>query len=484
MSARFVDRLRGEEGVAMVVALMVSFVVLMLSVVVVGQSIHSLEASSYDRERTLSVHAAEAGVNDWFHYLQATEIESYACDARTGTLDTSGTSTFSARATFYDESEVEMGCPFTQMSYPTYVLIRSEGRANGDVPRTIETFVRLTPQRGGFDAAVLSVSNTTFEQSVNVSGAAGSNDGDVYVLDGDLVVTQSLTVNGSVYVPYGGASIRNNTVIAGDLWARDDVELRNPAVVEGDVLSTTGNVNGDGHIFGDVVAAGTVDTGGLDIEGVSTGSTIVDDVPTQTFPQITGDTSIWTNAGYTLVNAADLPVTWGANECLRAYEFVKNRWGVFPYAFPSVVLRIANTCTFQPPSASLQNISLKGDLAVLSDGGYEFRNQVNWTVPSGVTSTRNLYLISTYKDPGTCASNDPKDVYVGNRTTFQYPYVSVLIYTPCAVEMDNQNSFAGQLMGGTVDIGMNFSLEYRPVYVPSMGTITGFDEDISYIREI
>jgi hypothetical protein len=477
MRIRIVDRLRREDGVAMVVALMVSFVVLLLSIVVVGQSIHSLEASSYDRERTLSVHAAEAGVNDWFHYLQATPIESYACETRTGSLDTTGTSTFSAEATFFDEAETEMGCPFTQISYPTYVLIRSEGRANDDVPRTMETFVRLTPQRGGFDAAVLSVSNTTFEQSVSVSEAPGSNDGDVYVLDGDLVVTQSLTVNGSVYVPNGGASIRNSTLITGDLWVRDSIDLENPAVVEGDVLSSTGDVYGDGHVFGDVV-------GDLDIEGVSTANTLVDDVPTQTFPQITGDTSIWTTAGYTLVNASDLPAAWGTNECYRSYEFIKNRWGTIGYASGNVVLRIPNTCTFKSPVNSVQTITMKGNLAILSDGGYEFRNQMNWVVPSGVTTTRSLYLISTYKDPATCATNDLKDIYVGNRATFQYPYVSVLFYSPCNTEMDNQNNFAGQLMGGTVDIGMNFSMEYRPVYVPSMGTITGFDEDISYIREI
>jgi cytoskeletal protein CcmA (bactofilin family) len=475
-------RLHREEGIAMVIALMVSFVVLTLSIVVVGQSIHSLEASSYDRERTLSVHAAEAGINDWFHYLQATPIESYACSARTGTLDTSGTATFSATATFLDGSEVAMNCPFSQISYPTYVLIRSEGRANGDVPRTIETFVRLTPQRGGFDAAVLSVRNTTFEQNVSVSAAEGASDGDVYVLDGDLVVTQSMSVSGSVYVPYGGASIGNNTVIVGDLWVRDDVDLQNPAVVEGDVLSTTGDVYGDGHIFGDVVAAGTVDTSNLDIEGVSTQATVVDDVPTQTFPQITGNTTIWTNAGYTLVNAADLSVTWGTNQCYRAYEYIKNRWGAFGYASGNIVVRITDGCTFKPPAATVQKITLRGNLAILSDGGYEFRNQINWL--AGGTVPRDLFLISTYKDPATCASNDPKDIYIGNRATFEYPYVSVLFYTPCAAEMNNQNNFSGQVMGGTVDVGMNFSMEYRPVYVPSMGTITGFDEDISYVREI
>ena len=54
-------RLRDEErGVAMIMALAVAFVVL-LTTVVVAQSIHSLDSSGYDRERLLSINAAGPG---------------------------------------------------------------------------------------------------------------------------------------------------------------------------------------------------------------------------------------------------------------------------------------------------------------------------------------------------------------------------------------------------------------------------------------
>ncbi len=84
-------RLRDEErGVAMIVSLSVAFVVLILSTVVVAQSIHSLDASGYDRERLLSVNAAEAGTNHWYAYLQSTPSVTMAgdagCDATTGKL--------------------------------------------------------------------------------------------------------------------------------------------------------------------------------------------------------------------------------------------------------------------------------------------------------------------------------------------------------------------------------------------------------------
>ena len=74
-------RLRDEErGVAMIIAVSVAFVILILSTVVVAQSIHSLESSGYDRERLLSVNAAEAGTNQWYAYLQSTPALSMSAD--------------------------------------------------------------------------------------------------------------------------------------------------------------------------------------------------------------------------------------------------------------------------------------------------------------------------------------------------------------------------------------------------------------------
>ena len=81
-------RLRDEErGVAMIMALAVAFVVLLLTTVVVAQSIHSLDSSGYDRERLLSINAAEAGTNHWYAYLQVTpaaNMDRPGCDAGTG----------------------------------------------------------------------------------------------------------------------------------------------------------------------------------------------------------------------------------------------------------------------------------------------------------------------------------------------------------------------------------------------------------------
>src|SRR5688500_4632895 len=106
-------RLRDEEhGVAMIMAIAVAFIVLLLSTVVVAQSIHSLESSGYDRERLLSVNAAEAGTNHWYAFLETTPPVDMAadagCDGGTGALTISdmvqsgpSAAAFTSVGTFY-----------------------------------------------------------------------------------------------------------------------------------------------------------------------------------------------------------------------------------------------------------------------------------------------------------------------------------------------------------------------------------------------
>ena len=116
-------RLRDDEqGVAMIIAISVAFVVLLLATVVVAQSIHSLDSSGYDRERLLSVNAAEAGTNQWYAYLQTTPSLSMSvdpgCDATSGELTISDTvqsgpspAAYEAVGTFYGSDGVTpMSC--------------------------------------------------------------------------------------------------------------------------------------------------------------------------------------------------------------------------------------------------------------------------------------------------------------------------------------------------------------------------------------
>ncbi len=103
----------------------------------------------------------------------------------------------------------------------------------------------------------------------------------------------------------------------------------------------------------------------------------MDDVPTRTFPRSRRRDDLderRVHAGQRRRPLRDLE----ANQCYRAYEYIKNRWGTFGYASGNIVVRITDGCTFKSPVATVQNNTLRGNLAILSDGGYEFRNQINW----------------------------------------------------------------------------------------------------------
>lgn len=466
------NRMNEERGVAMVVALLVAMVVTLISIAVIAQSIHDLDASGSDRRRLLSVNAAEAGTNAWYAHLQTEPVSSPTyCDPLTETIATEpAAASYSAVATFYAaDGTTEMTCPFTTTTYPSFAKILSTGTLNV-TDRQIETYVRLTPQYGGFAAAILAIDGTTFNNQFTVYGDVG-NDGDVYILEGDLNITNALTVNGNIFVPEGGLTMENNSVIKGNAWARDDIVVQNPATIEGNALSSEGGISGSGDIDGSATAHDDIDDGSLTIGGTVSPFTEVGPVPTHTFPQITSDTADWVAEGYSVVTFAD---------CGLAYNYIRltgaGTWAGLGY--PDTVVRITSSCRFT--NGNNHTINVGGNLAIVSDGGFNLTQRSNW---NGATSVKKAYFISTYKDPATCATPDAKDISVSNNTTFN-SFVQVLFYTPCKATMGNTNAFEGQVMASNVDIRNNFRVNYEAVLVPGVADITGFKQDISYVREV
>jgi Tfp pilus assembly protein PilX len=60
---------REKRGAALIVALLVTFVVMMLSTLVIQQAINNTDAAGYNRSRRTSVNAAEAGLDYYDNYL-------------------------------------------------------------------------------------------------------------------------------------------------------------------------------------------------------------------------------------------------------------------------------------------------------------------------------------------------------------------------------------------------------------------------------
>jgi Tfp pilus assembly protein PilX len=468
MMLRQWKRLHSEEqGMALVVSLMVAFVILMLSSVVVAQSIHSLDASGYDRQRLSSYNAAEAGVNAWWEDLQTTALASLSCTTKAGVMNTQpNEAQYSADITFYAaDGSTAMSCPLSSANPPSYVKVVSTGSSEGEASRQVETFAKLTPVYTGFGAAIMSVNGTSFGNNFEVFGDAGS-DGDIYILNGNLSISNSPVIWGSVYVPNGSLSMSNSSQIKGNVWAKGSASLTS---VGGWAKSTTGNISG-GSVGGDATAAGTITSSvaGTKYPGTNPGT-----VPTQTFPQIANSTTAWTNAGYTLVG----PYT-GSSACTNAYNYIHNTgsgtWATS--GLTNIVVQINATCTFS--NGNNDTVNVRGNLAVISDGAFTFSQHSDW---NGSSTVKSVYFISGYTSTTPCPST--KNIAVGNNTNFN-AFVNVFFYTPCTATLDNTNNFIGQALAGTANIGNQFTMTYKPVLVPGQGTVTGFSQDIAYVREI
>ncbi len=476
-----------EEGVAMVIALLVSMVLLILSTVIVAQSIHDAQTSAYDRQRLTSVGAAESGGNYYYALLQSTPVTLLSCNPVTLPIASApATASFTATPTFYDASvptPLPMTCPFTSAVYPSSVLITTTGTVAGQTPRTMQTYIRLSPVYGGFGAAVLTNNGTSFSNNFDIYGNSG-NDGDVYILNGDLVITNTPHVRGNVYVPNGAASISNNSNVQGNLWANGSVTINNPSSVTGNVISSTGSIGGSGSIGTNATAATTIT--GVSVAGTKYPNTVSPQPPTQPFPQITytaTDNTNWVANGYTVCSFGAAASTTcggntfsGGNACSQAQSFVEGSWS------GNFVVRITGVtpCTYS--NGNNATITLNGNLAIITDWGIDLAQKSAWNGGSG---TKSVFFISTWPAPmGGCpaSGSSNKNVGDGNNTSFD-SYAQVFFYTPCTAIMSNQNNYYGQVMGGNVTINNNYTMTYRPVLVPGYGTVTSFREDIAYVRE-
>jgi hypothetical protein len=458
----------------MVIAMMVVFVVVLLSIVVLDMSIHNTQQAAYDRKRVTSIAASEAGIDRAWNLVQFTAPGSLPCGTNvTGALGSQpAPASFSISFTWYNASGNAYTCAGTdrpsQTSPPGAALITSVGKTNTGVPRTMQAYVTLTPNYGGFGSAILAVTNTTFSNNFGILGASG-NDGNIYVTDGNLVIDNAISVSGNIYVHNGTATMKNNGSISGDLWANGSVTLLNPSSVGTNVISSTGSITGGtngGTIGGFAMAGTTVAEPPLTVSGTTYEYSPQGAPPTQVFPKlcevaISGVCSAMPWTGHTVTTVTS---------CTAAQTFLDaSLTGDQVLWIPSgcADLAIANNDVFD----------FSGNLAIVTNGKITMANRNTW---NGVTG-KKLFFISNYRQGLNCSSG-AYDITTGNNSNFKN--ASVLFYSPCTVSLNNQNDFTGQVLGNTVQILNHFTMQYQPVLVPGLDSITGFNQNVVYIREV
>lgn len=460
-------RMNDERGMAMVVAVMVTFVVLLLSVVVVNLAIHNSNQSGYDRRRIQSATAAEAGIDYYYNYLQLTPLATMNgnCSAATSATQTINSApqaaSFTATATFYDANQAVVTCPFSQTSPPVEAMIRSVGSVGNQVPLAFQTDMKLTPNYGGFSAAIISQGALTLGNNLTINGNT-SNDADIYVYNGDFTGSNTPVIYGNVYVRAGNASLSNSTNVRGNLWANGSVSMANNSSVNGNVISSTSSISvlNSAHVFGNATA-GTTITGTANIDGTKSPNTTSPTPPSQPFPQIPWVPTDWTNAGYTIQSFSD---------CTSAMTYILTN--------PSGnnVVRISAVCPLS--FSNNTSISFNGNLAIFTDGSISMANSVSWT---GIGGQRKLFFIDAYRTGLNCTGG-AYDVSDSNNVS--YLSTDVSFYSPCTVNINNLSSMTGQVIGGTVNINNQFTMNFKPVLVPGVGSIVGFNQDIVYLRQV
>lgn len=468
-----------ERGVAMVLALTVSFVVLLLSLFVVQLAIHDVDQSGYDRRRLLSVSASEAGVNDYYAYLRALlrggqqdTLGTIQCSLQAGVSTGPNTATYDASIQFFNASGGAVACPPPDEVVPAAVKITSTGQAPSGLPRVMESYSQLVPVYGGTTAAVMSNGDTTFSNKMTVNGHNGS-DADMFV-NGNLTVTNNQSFAGSLYIQ-GSVSISNSSVIEGTLWARDGITM-SQGVVNGDAYSTTGSISisNPAVIYGNAKARTTI-ASTSQVEGSSYPNTSdIPNPPSHTLPALPYDLDNWTNAGFQLASGAAF------TSCSTAKNWIVNPANLMPGT--NYVVRIAAVCDL---SFSGNDISLPGSLAIITDGSITMSQRNTFQAAGG---DRSLYLISANSTAGTCTGGTTKNISTSNQTEFRNlaspNRLDVFMYTSGTVSLSNLTAMNGQVYGCPVNVTNQTTLNYVPVFVPGLTTVTGFRQNVQYLREV
>jgi hypothetical protein len=452
------DRIHAEQGMAIVVAMVISMIVVTLGAASVSLAIHNSQASAYDRNRVQSIHAAEAGINYYFSHLQSGGTDDFQCTI-SQTLNTTPVARFDATVVFYDAAGFPLACPLGDV-LPDSALIRSVGRTTSDAARrTMEARVNLVPLPGGpfGEYAIFSDGPPGFDSNVVVFGGDGV-EGNVYS-NSDILVRSNSIIHGNID-GQGSVRLESTAEVNRSIHAASFVELDSDARVLENVTSAGSSIRLDGNaqIFGDARAATTitVQSSAMIHEQVMPNSPS-SPPPFQPFPELVFDPFAWGEAGYTVHTFLS---------CLDAKAFIAG------IASGDHVVRITSACDLA--YSSNQQVTVRGNLAIVSNGSLSMGSNT-FFANEGEEHTLHLLFGLGRMSPCDIRFDSNSEIDLGLRT---------VLYTPCAIDMrSNTLVVRGQMFGGSVLFNSNTQLTYEPIGVPGFGE-TSFEEDVVFVREV
>jgi len=528
-------RLKDEEGVAMITAILVSVIVVALSSVAIQLALHNVGSSAYDRKRVQAVSAAEAGIDATMEQIQTAQAQpdgtlnlpcSYvpgsalAFQSTPVSLQMAPGAQYQVAVGYVDQNGTGLSCTSVQSGAitPSSSYITSTGVATATsssiaVSRTLYTQVTLVPNTG-FTQALFSNGGFPSQNQFTITGY-NSNNGNIYT-NGDFICNNNSTIYGSVYAQ-GGATIASSCTMAQDLWTGNAISMSNSAEVKGNLTSATGDLTmlNSTKVDGNVKVKGTCTNGGSAcvapsgyIGGTLATGSASPAPPHYQFPALDWGTGSSTDfkpgyqsLGYTMYNATSTPsVTCATGASTIATGFTP------PSGSPGAVADLSPAlCPISYGNNAVINVNT--NTTIVLNGSFSTVNKVtfngtagacpqNATLPVNPILNGNCILAivvpssavpgftRTTPCPSPFDTSGAYDISLSNQTIFKN--VEVFFYTPCNVNAANNQGVAGQVYaGGTANIGNNFQLAYVPIPFPNASTeIVGYQVSPVFLREV
>jgi hypothetical protein len=236
----------------------------------------------------------------------------------------------------------------------------------------------------------------------------------------------------------------NNSTIAGDVHAADDVALDNSATTVLGNVYAGGDVTMTGHVKGNVQAGGTISGGTVD--GARAENSPPDPPSGQTLPTFT-----WDPANYAAV------WNWATPSAFQTY------WSDNKSAF-SGAHRIGcpAPCTTAIDLGSRWTIT--GDTTIVADGPVDLSRDIVNGAGVAVSLTIVTFAADSASTPAVDMSNNvalPDDV-------------EVVFFAPNGtVEFSNLKHFTGSVYASSISLDQDFTLTFEPVSLP------GFNFDLA-----
>jgi len=485
-------RIRSDPGSTLIVAMMVMAIGAGLSLVVTSLALSQNRSSGADRQRTVAVAAAEAGIDATYATIQSSGLQLPCRWPATGIANVKAypdPTSVVATVTYYGTAGgAALPCSsgvLASSTPATSALIVSTGstpalagRTTGGT-RTMQASVNVVPIRGnGFSKAIFGESTIIASNHSTISGSTGFN-ANLYT-NGDFICSNNQNYHGGVIAPRGSISLAGCSV-DGDVWARDGISASN-ATVGGKVISSgsTVTLSGNTSVGGTLLAAGTISWPGCSAAGkcFANQSSAAPPASYEQFPVLRGDATAlqgWTDAGYNVI--------YDNSHCANASDF--GDWIQSNYAPMTGKTLVRTTCSVQ--FSNTHDIDFKGDFALFASGSASISTSNQVGLDSDSSTVHNVYLIVPY-DAATRPCTAPGISTANNFGSSGR--VNLLVYSPCNVSFSNNGvpSQGQAYSGSTIQINNNYSLTFAQMPVfgidPASLPALSYTVDILYKREV